>query len=94
MTNHEVEGLPIVVTIAPGETIMAYERVIDGEVRTFEASDTIHLRAADSRWNRATDRAVNGPHEVTALTRANDASPMFFLVWVKFNSDTEVYQVG
>lgn len=80
MISQEVGGLPVVDTVAPSETLVAFERVIDGEVGTFELAGVIYLRAADSRWNRAAGRSVDGPHEVTALTQANDASPMFFFV--------------
>lgn len=94
VVNDRVGGLPVVVTVAPGETLVAYRRRVDGSVLEFEAAGDAHLRGGGSRWQSATGRAVDGPHEGTQLRRANDASPMFFFAWRDFNPNTDVYAIG
>lgn len=91
VVNDTVGGLPVVVTIGPGDTLVAYERRVDGETLTFERDDERHLAGGGSRWEIATGEAVDGPHEGTQLAQANDTSPMFFFAWLDFNQDTEVY---
>ncbi|EMA52232.1 DUF3179 domain-containing protein [Halococcus salifodinae] len=89
--NDRVGGLPVVVTTDPGDALVAYERRVDGDVLSFEPAGADAIRADGSRWRRATGEAVDGPHEGTQLSRANDASPMFFFAWRDFNPETEVY---
>ncbi|MFB6206596.1 MAG: DUF3179 domain-containing protein [Haloglomus sp.] len=89
--NDVVGGFPVVVAATEAGTLVAYSRRVDGETLTFERAGTDHLRAGGSRWRITTGTAVDGPHQGTTLTKANDASPMFFFAWKKFNPDTAVY---
>lgn len=86
-----VGGLPVVVTQTPNGGLVAYDRHVDGVVRTFRADGPSHLRAANSRWNRATGRAVSGQFEGTQLTVANPVPALFWSGWRDFNPDTELY---
>jgi hypothetical protein len=89
--NDAVGGRPVVVATAPGKTLVAYDRRVDGRPREFAAAGDAFLRAAGSRWRRTTGVAVDGPYEGTRLARANDLPPMFWLGWSKFNPETTVY---
>lgn len=87
----EIDGLPIVVTVTPDATPIAWTREINGTIHEFEAADGRHLQAADSRWNRATGVAVDGPHDGARLAQANAVSPLFWFAWLDFHPDTELY---
>jgi hypothetical protein len=89
--NDTVGGRPVVVATAPGKTLVAYDRRVDGRSRAFAAAGDAFLRAAGSRWRRTTGVAVDGPYEGTRLAMANDLPPMFWLGWSKFNPETTVY---
>lgn len=91
VVNDTVGGTPVVVAVGPDDTLVAYERTVDGETLTFRADDGKHRSAGGSRWEIATGRAVDGPHEGTTLAPANDASPMFWFAWLDFNPETTVY---
>jgi hypothetical protein len=86
-----VGGVPVVVAVAPDDTLVAYDRRIDGRARSFSAADERHLSAAGSRWELTTGRAVDGPYEGTRLSRANEHPPMFWTGWSAFNPETSVY---
>jgi hypothetical protein len=88
-----VGGRPVVVATAPGDTLVAYDRRIDGRVREFVGDGDSHLRAGGSRWRRSTGVAVDGPFEGTTLRRANELPPLFWLGWSKFHPETTVYGV-
>ncbi|ELZ84997.1 hypothetical protein C453_10465 [Haloferax elongans ATCC BAA-1513] len=90
VVNDEVGGLPVVVASSKDGTLVAYVRRVDGEVVEFER-DGGDLEAAGSKWDLVTGRALDGPHEGTTLTRANDRSPMFWFAWADFNPETEIY---
>lgn len=91
VVNDTVGDLPVVVAATEAGTLVAYTRRVEGETLTFERADAGHLRAGGSRWRVTTGTAVDGPHEGTTLTQANEASPMFFFAWKDFNSETTVY---
>jgi len=91
VVNDTVGGLPVVVAATENGTLVAYVRRVDGETLQFERADATHLRAARSRWELATGRAVDGPHEGTTLEQATDTSPMFFFAWKDFHPETAVY---
>lgn len=91
VVNDTVGGRPVVVAAAPGDTLVAYERTVGGAARTFEAAGDRHLRADGSRWRRSTGRAVDGPHEGTALPPANQFPPLFWFSWLDFHPDTALY---
>ncbi len=91
--NDRVGELPVVVAASPDGTPVAYDRRVAGEPLRFAADGDGHLAAGDSRWERATGRAVAGPHDGTELARANDNPAMFWTGWSEFNPDTGVYGV-
>jgi len=91
VVEETVGGLPVVVTATPEGTLVAYDRRLDGQARSFAAAGAAHLRAAGSRWDRATGRAVDGPFADTRLDRANDHPPMFWRGWSNFNPETTRY---
>jgi hypothetical protein len=94
VVNDEVNGLPVVVSVTAADTLVAYERTVDGQTLTFEADGADHLSAGDTRWERATGRAVEGALQGTRLTQANDRSPMFWFAWLDFHPETTLYQNG
>jgi len=91
VVNDEVGGLAVVVTVAPGDSLVAYERTVDGTTVPFKAATDATLRAGGSRWRRATGEALDGRYEGTQLQPATHRSPMFFFAWRDFNRETEVY---
>ncbi len=91
VVNDTVGGLPVVVAIDPGGSLVAYERTVEGETLTFEGVDDRHLRAGGSRWRVVSGLAIDGSFEGTQLRRANDVSPEFWFAWAQFHPETEVY---
>ncbi len=91
VVNDAVGDRPVVVTTTPSDSLVAYVRVVDGAVVSFEAADDAHLAAAGSRWQRVSGEAVDGPHQGTTLERANGRSQMYWFAWADFNEDTTVY---
>lgn len=89
--NDRVGDLPVVVTVAPGETLTAYVRDVDGVVPEFAPAGDTYLRGAGTRWNRTTGEAVAAGHRGERLVRANDRPPMFWRGWKNFHPDTSVY---
>lgn len=92
VVNDEVGGLPVVVTVAPSETLVGYDRRVNGDILQFEDAGTRHLRAEGSRWRTATGTAVDGPYQGTTLRPATDTSPLFFFAWKGFHPETEVFE--
>lgn len=86
-----VGGRPVVVTVAD-DTLVAYDRRIGGRVRSVTPAGPDHLRAAGSRWDRATGRAVDGPHAGAQLTPATTLPPVFWFTWLDFYPDTGVFE--
>jgi hypothetical protein len=91
VVNDRVGGLPVVVALAPGGALVAYERRVDGETLRFFGADERHLRAGGSRWERTTGRAVDGPYEGRRLAPTDERTSMFWSAWQAFHLDTEVY---
>lgn len=91
VVNDRVGGRPVVVAATPGETMIAWDRRVGGETRHFVPAGADGMRAAGTRWNRASGRGVEGRLAGTALTRANELPPMFWSGWRAFNPDTSVY---
>jgi hypothetical protein len=94
VVNDRVGELPVVVTLTPGNSMAAYVRRLDGDAVDFDAAGDRFMSAAGSRWERATGRAVDGPHEGARLEPATEQSPMFWLGWSNFHPDTTVYGRG
>jgi len=91
VVNDRVGGLPVVVTATSGGSLVAYERAVDGATLRFSVADERHLRAGGSRWERTTGRAVDGPHEGTRLSRANERSPLFARAWRDFHPGSRIW---
>jgi hypothetical protein len=91
VVNDRVGGLPVVVTTTPAGGMAAYVRRVGGTTTDFEAVGKGMLAAGGSRWERATGRAVDGPHEGATLERANDEPPMFWEGWSNFHPETGIY---
>jgi len=89
--NDTVGDRPVVVALAPGNTLVAYDRRIQGRTLTFRAGEEHTLRAGGSRWRRATGVALEGPFEGERLQNAVERSPMFWDAWTAFYPDTTVY---
>ncbi|WP_458186172.1 DUF3179 domain-containing (seleno)protein [Haladaptatus sp. NG-WS-4] len=92
VVNDEVGGKPVVVASAPGETLVAYDRRVDGTTFRFEADGRTHLRGGGSRWRRTTGKAVDGTREGTKLDRATDVPPLFWFAWLDAHPKTSVYE--
>ncbi|MFB6301094.1 MAG: DUF3179 domain-containing protein [Halobacteriales archaeon] len=93
VVNDTVGNLPVVVTVAPDETtLVAYDRRVDGSSLHFSKVSSNHLRGGGSRWKIVTGRAVDGPHQGTALTPATNTPQLFWFAWLDFNPDTAVYK--
>jgi hypothetical protein len=53
--NDRVDETPVVVSVTPGGSLVAYERTVDGEVLAFRSGDDDGtIRAGGSRWRVAT----------------------------------------
>lgn len=91
VVNDSVGAVPVVVGVAPGGTLVAYDRRVGGETLHFESGDDRHLLAGGSRFERTTGRAVDGPFEGVRLDRANERPPMFWRGWSNIFSETDVY---
>jgi hypothetical protein len=92
VVNDSVGDLPVVVAATPGGSLVAYERVVDGETLRFSVADERHLRAGGSRWERTTGRGVDGPHEGRRLSQANDRSPLFRRAWEDFHPESRIWR--
>jgi len=91
VVNDRVGSLPVVVTVTPADTLVAYDRRLDGSTLRFETDGEGHLRAGGSRWERASGRAVEGPHEGRRLDPATETGPMFWKGWRNFHPETTIY---
>jgi hypothetical protein len=90
VVNDTVGGLPVVVAVTQGGSLVAYERTVDGTTLTFDR-DGDALVAGGSRWGIVSGQARDGPYEGTFLTAANDRSPMFWFAWADFYPGTEIF---
>lgn len=92
VVNDEVGGLPVVVTVGPdGRTLHGYVRRVGDEVLHFAAESPSRLRAAGSRWDPTTGRAVDGPLRGTTLAPASAATQLFWFAWLDFHPRTTVF---
>jgi len=94
VVNDSVGGLPVVVAVAPGGSLAAYERTVGGRTLTFDPGEDGNegtIRAGGSRRRVATGEALDGPRRGTTLARANDRPAMFWFSWVDFHPETAVY---
>jgi hypothetical protein len=89
VVNDRVGALPVVVA-STDDSLVAYDRRVDGETLTF-GRDGGALTADGSRWGLVGGRAMDGPHEGARLARATDRSPMFWFAWLDFFPGSRVY---
>jgi hypothetical protein len=89
VVNDRVGELPVVVA-STDESLVAYDRRVDGETLTFDR-DGAALTAGGSRWGLVSGRALDGPHAGRRLSRATDRSPMFWFAWLDFFPGSRVY---
>lgn len=92
VVNDRVGGRPVVVTVAPGDDLVAYDRRLGGRTLTFERVDDRHLRAGGSRFRVATGAAVGGPYDGRTLAPAAELPPLFWFSWLDFHPDTDLYR--
>ncbi|MDY6764458.1 MAG: DUF3179 domain-containing protein, partial [Halobacteria archaeon] len=89
--NDRLDDVPVVVVFAPGNTLLAYKRSVNGFVLRFEPEDGTHMEGGGSRWEITTGRAVDGPHQGERLERITNLTPMFWHAWTKFYPNSTVY---
>jgi hypothetical protein len=92
VVNDTVGAVPVVVATTE-ESLVAYDRRVDGDALTFERTAKA-LVAGGSHWGLAAGRALDGPSEGAVLRRATDRSPMFWFAWSSFYPETSVYGRG
>ncbi len=91
--NDEVGGRPVVVARAPDDTLVSYDRRVDGERLSFSGGEGWQLRAGGSRWRALDGVAVDGPHEGRQLSALDGASQLYWAAWVQFHPETTVYGI-
>ncbi len=89
----EVGGRPVVVARAPDDTLVSYDRRLDGETLSFSEGEDWHLRAGGSRFRAIDGVAVDGPYEGRRLTAIEGATQLFWAAWLKFHPETTVYGI-
>jgi hypothetical protein len=89
IVTDRVGDLPVVVATT-GDSLVAYDRRVDGEPLSFER-DGETLVAGGSEWNIVTGNAADGPYEGRTLRQANSRSPMFWFAWADFYPETTIF---
>jgi hypothetical protein len=89
LVTDRVGDLPVVVTTT-GDSLVAYDRRVDGRTLSFER-DGDALVAGGSRWNVVSGRALDGPYEGQSLRQANERSLMFWFAWADFYPETTIF---
>jgi hypothetical protein len=89
-----VGGRPIVVASGPDDSLVAYDRRVDGETLSFaDAQRDWHLAAGGSTWQVVDGEAADGPHAGERLTRVDGARQLYWAAWLQFNPETTVFGV-
>jgi hypothetical protein len=91
VVNDVVGDTPVVVTTAPGGTLVAYRRDLESERLRFRRHDERTLLGGGSRWIVERGVAVDGPFEGVQLRRANEVPPLFRFAWEEFHPETRIY---
>jgi hypothetical protein len=92
VVNDTVGNLPVVVAVGPSEdTLHGYVRRIGGKTVTFEAVEPGRIAAGGSTWSVTSGKALDGPHEGTALEPASEFGQQFWFAWLDFNPETTVF---
>ncbi|MFB6309779.1 MAG: DUF3179 domain-containing (seleno)protein [Salinirussus sp.] len=90
--NDTVGSVPVVVAVAAGANLVAFDRRVDGEILTFEAAGDSHLRGGGSTWDVTTGRAIDGPYAGEQLRSAASHPPMYRFTWFDFHPDSTVFE--
>jgi hypothetical protein len=88
--NDTVGGLPVVVSHAK-QTLVAYDRRIDGHTLRFRRGDDGTLQAGGSTWDMLSGRALDGTFEGSVLRRANEVTQLLWFAWAQHHPKTTVY---
>jgi hypothetical protein len=86
--NDAVAGVPLVIAVGPGRTLIAYQRPDSSHM--FEQVDRVRMRGAGSTWKINAGEAVDGDLKGQTLCRVSDIAPMFWKAWQDFHTDTKV----
>lgn len=90
--NDVVGDLPVVLTVAADDTLLAYDRRLDGEPLTFWSDDDGALHAGGSRWRRLTGVAQDGPYEGRQLSPVPGSGTIYWAAWLSFHPESTVYE--
>ena len=101
VVNDEIAGTPVVVTFCPlCFTGVAYDRRVNGEVRTFGVSGfllnsslVLFDRERETLWSQVTGTALNGAEEGQTLHRVS-ARQTDLASWIKAHPETLVLDVA
>ncbi len=98
--NTEALGSPVVVFSPRGEAAaLAYERILDGQILTFELVEDGNQRlkvrdlATGSTWSWESGECLQGAFEGKAL-RHITGSTVYWGIWAQFHRDSEVVLSG
>ncbi len=86
-------SLPLVVT-HDEDTLVAYDRRVDGTTLTFERAADGTLRGGGSRWRILTGEAIDGTYEGTSLESVHDVSQLLWFAWVQHHPETTLYEIA
>ena len=93
--NDTVEGQDLVVAFSMETgTALAFDRILDGDVLTFQQADDPQLMQdlqTGTLWVKATGEAVSGPLAGRRLDQLR-AFTVFWFAWKDFHPGTELYQ--
>ena len=92
VVNDRVGDRPVVVAVAPGRSLVAYDRRVGRRTLTFAPAGDRHLRAARSRFRVETGEAVDGPLAGSTLASAAAIPPLFWFSWLDFHPDSALYR--
>ena len=92
VVNDRVGGRPVVVALAPGDGLVAFDRRLDGSVLTFDRTADGRLRAGGSRFALPCGEAVDGPLAGASLEPAAPIPPLFWFSWLDFHPDSALYR--
>lgn len=84
---------PVVVTLGPDESLLAYDRRVNGRTLRFRA-DGEAMVGGGARWNPATGVALDGHYEGTRLDAVPGTTTMYWFAWLRFHPETAVWGRG
>lgn len=92
VVNDEVGGQPVVVASRQPSTLVAYTRLVDGDVPRFKRVAANRMRGAKTAWAIDTGRAASGRYEGASLNRANALQPLYLQAWEEYYPETTVHE--